>query len=59
MNLVVPEGTDTETVTDMSVIVITEQTFDAHITQIKRCRAFTYASCVSGLANGEKKSGGL
>ena len=25
----------------------------------KRCRAFAYSSCVSGRANGEKKSGGL
>ena len=47
VNLVVPEGTDTEKVTDMSVIVITEQTFDVRSTQIKRCRAFTYTSCVS------------
>lgn len=46
----VPEGTDTEKVTDISVTVITEGTFEVHSAQIKRCRA---ESGVSGRANGD------
>ena len=44
----VPEGTDTEKVTDISVTVITEGTFEVHSAQIKRCRAG-----VSGRTNGD------
>ena len=57
VNLVVPEGTDTEKVTDISVTVITEQTFhvdDQVVSSLCVCK-----SCVSGRVNGEKKLGGL
>ena len=37
VNLVVPEDTDTETVTNISMTVITEETFDVHSAQIKWC----------------------
>ena len=56
VNLAVPEGTDTEKVTDVFVTVISEQTF--HVDD-QAVSAFAYSSCVSGRANGEKKSGGL
>ena len=47
VNLVVPEGTDTETVTDISETVISEEMFDVRSAQSKRCRSFAYASRVS------------
>ena len=57
VNLGVPEGTDTEKVTDISVTAITEQTFhvdDQAVSSLCVCK-----SRVSGRANGEKKFGGL
>ena len=57
VNLAVPEGIDTEKVTDKSVTVITEQTFhvdDQAVSGLCACK-----SCVTGRANGEKNSGGL
>ena len=57
VNLMVPEGTDTEKVTDISVTVITEQTL--HVDNQAVSSLWTCKSCVSGRANGEKKSGGL
>ena len=42
VTLVIPEGTDTETVT-----VITEEMFDVCSAQSKWCRSFAYASRVS------------
>ena len=47
VNLVIPEGTDTETVTDLSETVITEEMFDVRSAQSKRCRSFAYSSRVS------------
>ena len=37
VNLVVPGDTDTETVTDISMTVITEEMFDVRSAQIKWC----------------------
>ena len=57
VNLGVPEGTDTEKVTDISVTAITEQTFhvdDQAVSSLSACR-----SCATGRAKGEKKSGGF
>ena len=47
VNLVILEGPDTETVTDISVTVTTEEMFDVRSAQSKRRRAFAYASQVS------------
>ena len=57
VNLGVPEGTDTEKVTDISLTVITEQTFhvdDQAVSSLSTCR-----SCAIGRAKGENKSGGF
>ena len=58
VNFAIPEGTDTETVRDISVTVISEETVNVHSAQRKRCR-YLCKSGVSGPAYGEKKSGGL
>ena len=57
VNLVVPQGTDTKKVTDVSVTVITEQTF--HVDEQAVSILCARKSCVTGPANGVKKSGGL
>ena len=57
VNLGVPEGTDTEKVTDISVTVIIEQTVyvdDQAVSSLSGGK-----SCATGRAKGEKKSGGL
>ena len=57
VNLGVPEGTDTEKVTDISATVITEQTF--HVDNQAVSSLFACRSCATGQTEGEKKSGGL
>ena len=57
VNLGVPEGTDTETVTDISVTIIIEQAF--HVDDQAVSSLFACTSCVSSRAKDEKKSGGL
>ena len=57
VNLGVPEGTDIEKVTDISVTVIIEQTVyvdDQAVSSLSGGK-----SCATGRAKGEKKSGGL
>ena len=56
VNLVILEGPDTDTQRDISVTVITEETFDVRSTQSKWCRAFAYANQVSQVENMLKRS---
>jgi len=47
VNLVVPEDTDTETVTNISMTVITEEMFDVHSAQIKWCWFYIFWNFIS------------
>ena len=57
VNLGVPQGTDTEKVTYISVTIIIEQTF--HVDNQAVSSLFACKSCATGQSEGDKKSGGL